>query len=458
MSITKISPSVVDFDDGITITVDDNSAALTIKSTDADSANGPIIDLVRDSASPADSDSLGMLRFKADNDAGEETIVANIKATVVDVSDGSEDGRLLLQTMIDGTSRNRIEITNTEVVVNQSGVDSNFRVESDSDANILFVDGGNNVVGLGTGSPTSPNSVNRFLHIHNADHSSIVLSDDQNTWEIVSNNNLTIRDGTDTRLTVDTSGKVGIGTTPDYKMHIFTADSSASAHANADDLFIENSGNAGMTIGSGTTSNGSIFFSDSDSSLSGQIEYRHNDDSLMIITGGSNRLHIQADGDLDITDGNLVVASGHGIDFSATANATGSSSELLDDYEEGSWSPSMSSGSVSGNQCQYTKVGNLVTLRGNLADITDNSTNSDMTLTGLPFTAGSNNRAVGATMFRYFSKTNAIHMNAYLGQNDTNLSFYWSFNAASSPWEVVEYDDGTQANMDIIFTIAYITT
>ena len=104
MSITKISPSVVDFDDGITITVDDNSAALTIKSTDADSANGPIIDLVRDSASPADSDALGFIRFKADNDAGEETLLANIKATAVDVSDGSEDGRLLLQTMIDGTS------------------------------------------------------------------------------------------------------------------------------------------------------------------------------------------------------------------------------------------------------------------------------------------------------------------------------------------------------------------
>ena len=153
MAITKISPSVVDFDDGITITVDDNSAALTIKSTDADSANGPIIDLVRDSASPADSDSLGMLRFKADNDAGEETIVANIKATVVDVSDGSEDGRLLLQTMIDGTSRNRIEITNTEVVVNQSGVDSDFRVESDNSANALFVQGSDGKVGINIAAP-----------------------------------------------------------------------------------------------------------------------------------------------------------------------------------------------------------------------------------------------------------------------------------------------------------------
>ena len=150
MSITKISPDVVDFDAGITITVDDTSAALTIKSTDAGAGSSPILDFVRDSASPADSDALGFIRFKADNDAGEETLLANIKATVVDVSDGSEDGRLLLQTMIDGTTRNRIEITNTEVVVNQSGVDSDFRVESNGDANCFFIDGGNDRVILGS--------------------------------------------------------------------------------------------------------------------------------------------------------------------------------------------------------------------------------------------------------------------------------------------------------------------
>ena len=61
MAVTKIPAELVDFNDGITITVDDNSAALTIKSTDADSSNGPIFDLVRDSSSPADDDALMML-------------------------------------------------------------------------------------------------------------------------------------------------------------------------------------------------------------------------------------------------------------------------------------------------------------------------------------------------------------------------------------------------------------
>ena len=41
MSITKISPSVVDFDAGITISTTDNSDNLTLTSTDADSSYGP---------------------------------------------------------------------------------------------------------------------------------------------------------------------------------------------------------------------------------------------------------------------------------------------------------------------------------------------------------------------------------------------------------------------------------
>lgn len=202
-----------------------------------------------------------------------------------------------------------------------------------------------------------------------------------------------------------------------------------------------NSGDTGLVIGHDGT---------------GSRIINREDEPIIFHRASGESMTIESDGNVTIEDGNLILASGHGIDFSATSDATGSSSELLDDYEEGTWTPSMSSGSVSGNECQYTKVGNLVTLRGSLSDISDNSTNSDITVTGLPYQAGSNNRAVGATMFRYFSKTNAIHMNAYLGQNDSTLSFYWSFNAASSPWEVVEYDDGTQANMDIIFTIQYI--
>jgi hypothetical protein len=72
---------------------------------------------------------------------------------------------------------------------------------------------------------------------------------------------------------------------------------------------------------------------------------------------------------MTLTTGNLIVANGQGIDFSATPG-TGTS-ELLNDYEEGTWTPAVlatTSGSITLNatdsKCSYTKVGRIVTLTG----------------------------------------------------------------------------------------------
>ena len=59
------------------------------------------------------------------------------------------------------------------------------------------------------------------------------------------------------RLRIDSSGKVGIGeTAPLGQLHVFTADSGASAHANADELVVEGSAHSGITIASGNSSTG----------------------------------------------------------------------------------------------------------------------------------------------------------------------------------------------------------
>ena len=55
---------------GMTITRSDNSDTLTLISTDADASSGPVLNLKRDSGSPADGDSIGRINFTADNDAG----------------------------------------------------------------------------------------------------------------------------------------------------------------------------------------------------------------------------------------------------------------------------------------------------------------------------------------------------------------------------------------------------
>jgi prepilin-type processing-associated H-X9-DG protein len=48
-----------------------------------------------------------------------------------------------------------LRVSNSTVTVNESGADKNFRVESNGNANMLFVDGGNNRVGIGTATPLS---------------------------------------------------------------------------------------------------------------------------------------------------------------------------------------------------------------------------------------------------------------------------------------------------------------
>ena len=91
-------------------------------------------------------------------------------------------------------------------------------------------------------------------------------------------------------------------------------------------------------------------------------------------------------GDQTIVDGNLVIGtSGKGIDFSATPG-TGTS-ELLDDYEEGNWTPALRSGTPTfTNQIgKYTKVGNLVTVSGRLTIDQMNGAEAYL-INGLPFT------------------------------------------------------------------------
>ena len=107
-----------------------------------------------------------------------------------------------------------------------------------------------------------------------------------------------------------------------------------------------------------------------------------------------NDNHNAGGGDLHIHDGNLIVASGHGIDFSNTANAGGGtmSSELLDDYEEGSWTPSYSRPNMSIShgyrEGYYTKVGRTVHVVGRLHTTSESGSSSGgpILVTGLPYT------------------------------------------------------------------------
>ena len=65
---------------------------LLLTATEDSSTAAPVITLKRNSASPADADYLGQIKFKGENDADQEQVYAKITGKIQDASDGSEDG------------------------------------------------------------------------------------------------------------------------------------------------------------------------------------------------------------------------------------------------------------------------------------------------------------------------------------------------------------------------------
>ena len=135
---------------GATITVADNSNNLTLTSTDGDANAGPKLDLYRNSTGPADADLLGRINFRGRNDNSQDVDYAAWVSRISDASDGSEDGILRADIIAAGAVVDVLTLSGTEVVVNESSADVDFRVESDGNANMLFVDGGNNNVNIGS--------------------------------------------------------------------------------------------------------------------------------------------------------------------------------------------------------------------------------------------------------------------------------------------------------------------
>lgn len=121
-------------------------------------------------------------------------------------------------------------------------------------------------------------------------------------------------------------------------------------------------------------------------------------------------------GDQTIVDGNLVIGTaGKGIDFSADPSAAGMTSELLDDYEEGTWTP-VATGGLQVNSAVYTKIGRQVTIS---ADVTAVALTSG-DITGLPFTNGARN---GSGVVGYQTQTATVTWGVIIDPSSTTMNF-----------------------------------
>ena len=129
-----------------------------------------------------------------------------------------------------------------------------------------------------------------------------------------------------------------------------------------------------LVIGQNSTTVSQLRAYGPDTSTNGEINLRTSR------SDGSNSVNLTY-------NGNLVMADGYGIDFSADSNASGMASEVLDDYERGSHAATanaLSTGSISVSKYEYVKVGSLVHI--NFYITFSSTADSDAVQLSLPFT------------------------------------------------------------------------
>lgn len=94
-----------------------------------------------------------------------------------------------------------------------------------------------------------------------------------------------------------------------------------------------------------------------------------------------------------LTSTTFAFDAGEGIDFSAQTPAAGVTSQLFDNYEEGTWTPVLSDGTNNATSStavgKYTKIGRAAHITCRLGTSSLGSVSGNLRITGLPFTSSS---------------------------------------------------------------------
>jgi len=221
------------------------------------------------------------------------------------------------------------------------------------------------------------------------------------------------------RVRVNSSGNMGVGTTSPTDTNSF----SRALDVNG------SSGAAVYTRTNGSATNRTVF---ANSGTDGYI-FNGGAGTLRFYTNATQHMNISSAGNVTIDDGNLVVASGHGIDFSATGDGSGTdTSELFDDYEEGTFTPTLSSGasSISYNHQYgfYTKVGRVVHFEFDLSMSAASGNSNLIKFGGLPYASADITQLYGGGFLNYQTQmfTDGADYMFHVGRNSQEVAVYTS--------------------------------
>ena len=370
-----------------------------------------------------------------------------------------------------------------DFIINEAGANYDFRVESDGNTHALVMDGAQGFIGIGASQPGYVNGNDHrggntqttsgaggLLHLEGL-VPRIILDDTGDTpqFAIEAQDYFSILELADDSTTETTrlriaknTGRVGIGSSsPDGQLDVMGDSGYAYFTTTSPAAF-----NMIFRSGSADPQNnwlGQIEFTGASGGTS-QIVTR-NSTGLALGVNNSQKVTIGTDGNTTFA-GNLILANAKGIDFSATSDATGMSSELLHDYEEGVYDITiggLGGGSVtmasSKNQFSYTKIGRQVTVQGEISIIGVSSLSGTMTI-NLPFSVGSTIGDLSSRTVGSFSSQNhnfndfglTIHSHTYEGQS----VMFFVYHKDNGGWEYVNTNT-LASNTEFRVSLTYFT-
>jgi hypothetical protein len=193
----------------------------------------------------------------------------------------------------------------------------------------------------------------------------------------------------------------------------------------------------GGTTVAGTTDNGILTFVNSGSTFAAEANLTFDGTNLTVGTGNV-----------------IIGTAGKGIDFSATANSSGSmSSELLDWYEEGTFSPLLydqagnAAPSMGATVGRYTRIGNRVHFHIQILanSISGMSSSGQVVIRGLPFTSvnvTNTEHVIGFGHGDGFAITAGSYVNGLIGVNQTYIyMLQWTATTGTSDFTVAHLSD-----------------
>ena len=289
--------------------------------------------------------------------------------------------------------------------------------------------------------------------------------------------------GNATAITIDSSENVGIGTSsPSNALHVHQSDATSNSYVHITQADGGSAGTDGLSIGIEASGVNAVIRNRENGYLR---MYTNNAERMRITSSGnvgigtatpSGKLELYGSG---ISDLPLVINHAWGSSSTALISASAASSEVfkverngdltlsggvylggtaaankLDDYEEGTFTPTLITGTVSTSYGFYTKIGNTVIARMEYGNFSDTTSNSNIEVNNLPFTSSSvsSSGAAGSVFIRY---SNRIPNATYVGNNGTRTVMWES---SSGSYTTLKHADLNSSTAFIYAQVIYEAT